>query len=39
MKKIIILITSILLLTGCYDNIELNQMYIVTGIGIDYQDD
>ena len=34
--KIIILITSILLLTGCYDNIELNQMYIITGIGIDY---
>ena len=39
MKKIIILLTSILLLGGCYDNIELNQLYIVTGIGIDYHDD
>ena len=39
MKKIVILIISIFLLTGCYDNIELNNLAIVTGIGIDYIDD
>lgn len=39
MKKFIILIISILMLTGCYDNIELNNLAIVTGIGIDYIDD
>lgn len=33
MKKILLLI-SIFLLTGCYDNQELNELYIVTGIGI-----
>ncbi len=36
MKKLIILIGSIFLLTGCYDNIELNDLAIVSGLGIDY---
>lgn len=39
MKKILILISCILLLTGCYDNIELDDLAIVTGVGIDYKDD
>ncbi len=38
MKRIIILITIILLATGCYDNIELNKLAIVSGLGIDYED-
>lgn len=38
MKKIIILLSLILLLTGCYDNIELNDLAIISGIGIDYKD-
>lgn len=38
MKKIILLII-ILLLCGCYDYQELNQINIITGIGIDYKDD
>ncbi len=39
MKKILILIVTVLLLGGCYDNIELNNLAIITGLGIDYQDD
>ncbi len=39
MKKLLILIISVFLLTGCYDNIELNNLAIVTGVGIDYIDD
>ncbi len=39
MKKIFILITCIFLVTGCYDNIELNELAIITGLGIDYKDD
>ena len=39
MKKILILISFILLLTGCYDNIELDDLAIITGVGIDYKDD
>ena len=39
MKKIIILLLSIFLLSGCYDNIELNNLSIITGVGIDYYDD
>ncbi len=39
MKKIITLILLCFLLTGCYDNIELNNLAIITGIGIDYKDD
>lgn len=34
MKKIILLI-SILLLTGCYDYVELNDLSIITGIAVD----
>lgn len=39
MKKIIILLSLIFLLTGCYDNIELDDLAIVSGVGIDYKDD
>ena len=39
MKKIIILIVLIFLTSGCYDNIELNNLAIITGLGIDYKDD
>lgn len=38
MKKIIVLMSLIFLLTGCYDNIELNDLAIISGIGIDYKD-
>lgn len=39
MKKIIILIiTSLFFITGCYDNVELNKLSIIAGIGIDYVD-
>ena len=38
MKKIIIIIL-LLFITGCYDYQEINKTAIVTGIGIDYQDD
>ena len=39
MKKIIILIViSLLFITGCYDNVELNKLSIISGIGIDYID-
>ena len=39
MKKIFILISLIFLLTGCYDNIELDDLAIVSGVGIDYVND
>lgn len=39
MKKMIILLIIIFLSTGCYDNVELDDLAIVTGVGIDYQDD
>ena len=40
MKKIIFLLFFILFLTtGCYDYIELNELAIVSGISIDYQED
>lgn len=39
MKKIILLISFILILSGCYDYKELNDMSIVSGIGIDFIDD
>lgn len=39
MKKIIILMSFIFLLTGCYDNIELDDLAIITGVGVDYKDD
>lgn len=38
MKKIIILLSLIFLTTACYDNIELDDLAIVSGIGIDYKD-
>ncbi len=38
MKKIIILVSIIFLATGCYDNIELNNLAIISGMGIDYYD-
>lgn len=37
-KRILIIISFVLILCGCYDYRELNDMSIVTGIGIDYQD-
>ena len=39
MKKIIILLSLIFILTGCYDNIELDDLAIVSGVGIDYKDE
>ncbi len=39
MKKFFIIILISLFLTGCYDNVELNNLAIITGIGIDYKDD
>ena len=39
MKKILILILCSLFLGGCYDNIELNNLAIISGIGIDFEDD
>lgn len=39
MKKIIILLIILLGVSGCYDYHELNDLGIVVGIGIDYQDD
>ena len=38
MKKILILLFFILILTGCYDYKELNNLAIVSGISIDYLD-
>lgn len=39
MKKLILLIIIIFSLTGCYDNIELTDLAIISGIGIDYKDE
>ncbi len=36
--KFTILIIFLFCLSGCYDNIELNNLAIISGIGIDYQD-
>ncbi len=38
MKKIILLLFSILLLTGCSSYTELNDLGIVNLLGIDYKD-
>ena len=38
MKKII-LISFLFLLTGCYDYKEINDLAIISAIGIDYKDD
>ncbi len=39
MKKILIVLSLCFLLTGCYNYRELNDLGIVTAIGIDYHDD
>lgn len=39
MKKIILLLISIFLLTGCYDYHELDDLNIINSIGIDYKED
>lgn len=39
MKKIIILLCLMFLISGCYDCEELNNLNIVTGIGFDKEDD
>lgn len=38
MKKILLLLIITFMLTGCYDNIELDDLAIVSGVGIDYKD-
>lgn len=37
MKKIIIILFVLLFTSGCYDNIELNSIDIVSGVGIKYE--
>src|SRR5574344_833650 len=39
MKKIILLLIILLCTGGCYDYHEINDLGIVVGIGLDYQDD
>ena len=39
MKKAILLLTFIFLLSGCYDYQEVNNLGIISAIGIDYEDD
>ena len=39
MKKILIIIVTVLFLGGCYDNVELNDLSLISGIGIDYIND
>lgn len=38
MKKIIIMIIALFMLSGCYDYKEVNDLAIISAIGIDYQD-
>ena len=38
MKKIILMLTSIIILTGCWNYRELNDYAIATGMAIDYED-
>jgi len=38
MKKILILLSIIFLMSGCYDYVEIDDLVIVTGILIDYND-
>ena len=38
MKKIFILLLLVLMCSGCYDNVELDNLAIINGIGIDYVD-
>lgn len=39
MKKIILIVIMIFFVTGCYDYIELNDLSIISGIGIDKEND
>ncbi|MCM1052976.1 MAG: Ger(x)C family spore germination protein [Ruminococcus sp.] len=39
MKRILILLIIPLILSGCYDYNELNDLAIISGVGIDYEDD
>lgn len=39
MKKIILITFVLFFLTGCYDNVDLNDLNIVTGIGVEYKED
>lgn len=39
MKKLVVLLFSIFLLTGCYDYVELDEMKLVSSVIIDYKDD
>ncbi len=39
MKKILILLIIPFILSGCYDYNELNDLAIISGVGIDYEDD
>lgn len=39
MKKIILFIIMIFFVTGCYDYVELNDLSIISGIGIDKEND
>ena len=39
MKKILIIISVILLTSGCYNYQELNDYAIATGMAIDYEDE
>ena len=38
MKKLILLFTCILFISGCYDYKELKDIDIITGVGVDYED-
>lgn len=38
MKKLILIIISVFFITGCFNYIEINNLVIVSGIGIDYKD-
>lgn len=39
MKKILILLLFIFMTSGCYDNVDLNYLSIITGIGVEYKED
>ena len=39
MKKILIIILTLLLCTGCYDYKEINDLAIISAIGVDYEND
>lgn len=39
MKKILIIILTLLICTGCYDYKEINDLAIISAIGVDYEND